>query len=107
MEGHWKGGQPDFPDGKGILDWEAGKFVERPEDPDSPNVGWWYMIHGGGLSESFTLRKHSWSLACLSAFPSFLDRPLSKSSKLVLDLEIAWKSSQPMRFVSRQSQGFF
>ena len=50
MEGHWKGGQPDFPDGHGILDWEAGKFIERPNDPDSPNVGWWYMIHGGGYS---------------------------------------------------------
>lgn len=47
MEGHWKGGQPDFPDGRGIIDWENSKFVERPDDPNSPNVGWWYFLHGG------------------------------------------------------------
>lgn len=47
MEGHWAGGQPGFSDGRGIWDLDAGKFVARPDDPNSPNVGWWYMIHGG------------------------------------------------------------
>jgi len=46
-EGHWKGGQPVFPDGKGILDSDSATFVSRPDNPDSPDVGWWYMIHGG------------------------------------------------------------
>ena len=47
FEGHWAGGQPKFADGRGIFDRGAGRFVERPDDPNSPNVGWWYMIHGG------------------------------------------------------------
>ena len=47
FEGHWAGGQPKFADGKGIFDRDAGRFVKRADDPNSPNVGWWYMIHGG------------------------------------------------------------
>ena len=60
MEGHWKGGQPKLADGRGIFDSETNTFVSRPDDPNSPNIGWWYMIHGGRHSQNKQWQHQQW-----------------------------------------------